>query len=86
MKGELTKIEVVTSFPCLMEYKIQGTHSVGIYLVNDNGKNDDNKYSVCLVAPSGDDISNLGETYFKKDLNPKEWFHLPKGTKITLTN
>ena len=79
----------MTEFPCLMEYKIQGTSSVGIYLVNqiEGGQrvHADNEFSVCLVAPS-DDISKLGEMHFKKELNPEEWFPLPKGTSINLIN
>lgn len=66
-----------------MEYRIQGEVSVGIYLVNETSKGDE--YSVCLVAPA-DDTSEAGEMYFKEDLNPKEWFFLPAGTKVVLTN
>ncbi len=83
MQSKIQNIELVKYFPCLMEYKLQGSIPVGIYLVNKIEK--ENKYSVCLVAPF-DDISKLGEMYFKDDLNPKEWFFLPVGTSINLIN
>ena len=88
MKSNIQNIELVKDFPCLMEYKLQGSIPVGIYLVNqikEGGNEVDKKFSVCLVAPF-DDISKLGEMYFKKDLNEKEWSFLPVGTSVNLIN
>lgn len=86
MQSKIQNIELVKDFPCLMEYKLQGSIPVGIYLVNellDEGK--EKRFSVCLVAPI-DDVSKLGEMYFKDSLNPKEWSFLPVGTSINLIN
>lgn len=87
MKSELKPIELNKEFPCLMEYRLQGETLVGTYLVNklDNTDGHTGNYSVCLVKPA-DCNSKLGETYFKESLNEKEWFFLPKGTVVTLTN
>ena len=87
MKSQIQNIKLVQDFPCLMEYKLQGSVPVGIYLVDklEDAEDSKHKFSVCLVAPT-DDISKIGEMYFKEDLNPKEWFFLPVGTSITLIN
>ena len=88
MKSTIKEIELVTEFPCLMEYKIYGEDSVGIYLVNryESKKDTSNEFSVCLVLTRASDVNIFGVMYFKEKLDPLEWFPLPKGTQITLTN
>ena len=86
MTSNLNPIPLVKSFPCLMEYRLQGSHLVGIYLVAEIDNSDpDYNYSVCLISPT-DNISNIGEMYYKKELNPEEWFFLPEGTTVNLIN
>lgn len=69
-----------------MEFRLDGDVPVGIYLVNKTNQNDpENQYSVCMVAPA-DELSELGTMYFKPELNPKEWFFLPEGMEVKLTN
>ncbi|QDP50419.1 MAG: hypothetical protein Unbinned5350contig1001_34 [Prokaryotic dsDNA virus sp.] len=88
MKSEVKNIELVTEFPCLMEYRMQGEVLVGIYIVNEYPLNEvtRDKYSVCMISSKREDVSSVGETFFKQDLDPKEWFPLPPGTQVTLVN
>jgi hypothetical protein len=86
MKTSTKNIPKITSFPCLMEFRLQGKISVGIYLVNEYENMGEDKYSVCLVSPHGEDVSDLGQVYFKSELNPSEWFFLPAGTQVNLIN
>lgn len=83
MKSELNSIKVKNTFPCLMEYKLQGEVSVGIYLVSEISKE---RYSVCLLWLNDKDLNEIGETYEKDDLNLKEWFFLPIGTEVKIIN
>ena len=86
MKSELKEIELNEQFPCLMEYKLMGETSVGIYLVFHYPNNDKNKYGVCQIKDGEHDKVFDEVMYFKEKLNLKEWFFLPKGTQVTLTN
>lgn len=85
MNSEISRPKKIEKFPCLMEFKLKGEVLVGIYMVS---KKFDKKikpngyiYNVCQMT--GDKI---GTMYEKEDLNLEEWFFLPVGTSITITN
>lgn len=87
MKSKLKEVELNKEFPCLMEHKLCGEDSTGVYFVNHFPLNENSKkYIVCLVKTPGQDKIAESRMYFKPDLDKKEWFFLPKGTEITLTN
>lgn len=85
MKSEIKHIQQSTDFPCLMTYHIDGDVYVGTYLVSEHKGESGNNYAVCLLI-SGDNLERIGTMYYKKELDIKEWSHMPKGTEITLTN
>lgn len=87
MQSKVKEIEKNTEFPCLMEFYLTGDIFCGVYLVNQVKKKEydgEDKFSVCQLTTTGK--QDKIEMYFKDSLNPKEWFHLPKGTQVILTN
>lgn len=82
MKSEFEELKLNTEFPCLMEYRIGGEVHGGIFLVKKYAtQNTDTRFSVCAVVGE-----KMGVMYFKPELDPEEWFPLPKGAKVTLIN
>ncbi len=81
MKVEIEEIKLQTEYPCLMNFLIQGEILVGTYMVAEGRNCGDKGYWVTQLI--GDEV---GKSYFKQELSPEEWVHLPVGTKISITN
>lgn len=85
MESNAQITELNKSFPCLMEFKLAGDISAGIFMMT-HTKGAEYEYEAICLVPSEKSGDRVGDVWRKSSLDLQEWFFLPKTAKVTLFN